>query len=479
MLAPFHNRAYWQIAVVFALAILVAGPVSAQTARSPFGKRLATTPPRGWNSFNCYGVYLHEKAALANLEAMAKKLKSHGYEYFVIDNGWFGEYRLRPGTIYAAEKHAHDVRIDRYGHFLPSKTYFPNGFDALVTRCHELGLKFGVHLMRGIPRKACEMNLPIQGTSYKASEIANTDPAVNCKWCTYNYGVDMSKPGAQEWYDGLIQHMADMGVDFIKYDDIVPYPREVEAVARAIRKTGRPIVLSLSPGGSVDPNAIGSFRTANMLRVTKDIWDEQSDIDECFAAWRRWGGKERPGFWIDMDMICFGQLQLMSPPGKQKDPMQKGDIALAGKGTRRWSQLDDAQRRTFITLRALAASPLMVGGDLPTLDDYSLSLLTNPSMLACNQNGVMADLVDEKDSVETWRVFVRGSSDTGFAGIFNRSETPRIVEITPARLAVKSAERIELHDVWADRRLAASAAKPFRVTIGPHDVLFVRFRPTR
>ena len=192
---------------------------------------LAQTPPMGWNSFDSYGVYLHEEAAMANLEVMAEKLKPHGYEYFVLDNGWFGEYALQPGTMFAAEKHAHDVRLDENGYFLPSKCYFPGGFEPIVDRCHELGLKFGVHLMRGIPRKAVELNLPIEGTPYRAADIADTDPAENCKWCRYCYGVDMSKPGAQDWYDGLIRHIAAMGVDFIKYDDIVPHPDEVEAVA--------------------------------------------------------------------------------------------------------------------------------------------------------------------------------------------------------------------------------------------------------
>jgi hypothetical protein len=221
------------------------------------------------------------------------------------------------------------LRLNEYGHFLPSKCYFPNGFEPLVERCRKHGLKFGVHLMRGIPRKAYELNLPIKGTNYTARDVAITDPKLNCKWCDYCYGVNMDHTGGQAWYDGLVQHIADLGVEFIKYDDIVPYPREVEGVARAIRKTGQPIVLSLSPGGTVDPNAIESFRMANMLRVTHDIWDEQKDIDACFDAWRKWQGCEQPGFWIDMDMIPFGQLQLMSPPSKDasKSLMDKGDIA--------------------------------------------------------------------------------------------------------------------------------------------------------
>ena len=145
---------------------------------------LAPAPPMGWNSFDSYGVYLHEQAALANVEAMAEKLKPFGYEYYVVDNGWFGEYKLQPGTLYPAEKHAHDVNLNKFGHFMPSKVYFPNGIKPIADRCHALGLKFGVHLMRGIPRKAYEMNLPIKGTAYTARDVAITDPALNCKWCT-------------------------------------------------------------------------------------------------------------------------------------------------------------------------------------------------------------------------------------------------------------------------------------------------------
>jgi len=287
----------------------------------------------------------------------------------------------------------------------------------------------------------------------------------------------MTHPGGQAWYDGLIQHIADMGVDFIKYDDIVPYPLEVEAVAQAIRKCGRPIVLSLSPGGSVDPKAIDSFRMANMLRVTKDVWDEQHYIDECFKAWRKWQGKEGHGFWIDMDMIPFGQLQLMSPRNGDEDPMSNGDIALAGKGVNRWCQLSDAQKRTFITLRALAASPLMMGADLPSLDAYSLALITNHQMLACNQNGVMGELLYERDGVEVWRALKKGQTDTGWVGVFNRSEKVQGLTVTPEMLGLNPGPSVEVQDVWNDRSFLLSEAQSQLVNLGAHDVLFLSFQP--
>jgi len=439
---------------------------------------LAAKPPLGWNSFDSYGVYLHEKAAAANIEAMAAKLKPFGYEFFVIDNGWFGEYKLRPNSLFPAEKHANDIRINKYGYFLPSKTYFPSGLQPLSDKAHKLGLKFGVHLMRGIPRKAVEQNLPIEGTPYHAKDIAVTDPKLNCRWCKYCYGVDMSKPGAQEWYNGLIAHIASLGVDYIKYDDIVPYPQEVEAVAKAIKKTGKPIILSLSPGNSVDPNAIEAFRKSNLLRVTHDVWDSQKDIDSCFDAWEKWQGKERPGFWIDQDMIPFGKLQLMSPPAKSgAKPNKKSSntVALAGKGTTRQSELSHDQMETFITLRALAASPLMVGGDLPTLDDFSLKLLTDKEMLACNQNGVMGKLVSRKEGIDVWQVTQQGSPKCGWFGIFNRTEEAKKVRVLPQECKFQPPAGSLLHNVWKNKKITVGTHE----TIPAHGVIFVRYSPQK
>jgi len=440
-------------------------------------EKLALTPPMGWNSFDSYGVYLHEKAALANLEAMAEKLKPSGYEYFVIDNGWFGEYILKPGTIYAAEKHASDVNIDKYGLLQPSKTYFPNGLKQIADRAHELGLKFGVHLMRGIPRKAVELNTQVEGTKFYAQDIADTTSI--CSWCHYNYGVDMSKPGAQEFYNSLVHQLAGWGVDFIKADDIVPFPKEIEGLANAIAKCGRPMVLSLSPGGNVDVNSLEYFKRGNMLRVTKDIWDEQKGINESFNAWKKWQGKEEPGFWIDMDMIPFGELQIMSPKPNTL-PIIKNDsnseskkeriVNLAGKGWNRRSDLNKNQMYTFITIRALAASPLMMGGDLPSLDEFSLALITNKDMLKCNQNGVMGKLVFEQDSIEAWNTKQK-NTDNGWIGIFNRTSNPVTFVLDPEKLGLVSTFKYILNDIWENKDLSIGDKE----TIEPKGVIFLRY----
>ena len=336
--------------------------------------------------------------------------------------------------------------------------------------------------MRGIPREVVKQKLSIQGTKFRAQDIADTTNI--CIWNQQNYGIDMDKPGAQEFYNSLVNQMASCGVDLIKYDDIVPYPKEVEAVSKAISQCGRHMVLSLSPGGDVPEYAINFFKKGNMLRVTHDIWDDQLGIDQCFAAWRKWQGKEEPGFWIDMDMIPLGQLKMMSPkPENLSGNDSKKEIEqlktsgklsnvelLAGKGWQRQSQFTTDQMYTFITMRALAASPLMVGGDLPTMDDFSLSLLTNPEMLACNQNGIMGKLIFEKDKVEIWKTFQKNTKN-GWIGIFNRSETEKSLQLTSEILEIQNGNSYLVKNIWENKIIEQNT----ELDIAPNGVAFIRF----
>jgi hypothetical protein len=293
----------------------------------------------------------------------------------------------------------------------------------------------------------------------------------------------MTKPGAQEFYNSLMNQMAGWGVDFIKYDDIVPFPEEVKAVANAIAQCGRPMVLSLSPGGEVDPNHLEAFQKGHMLRVTPDIWDDRKGIDECFDAWRKWQGKERPGFWIDMDMIPFGQLQLMSPKpagvegheskSELMQKMKKGELTpfelLAGKGFTRWSEFTRDQMYTFITLRALSASPLMMGGDLPTLDEFSLKLITGKDVLECNQNGVMGSLVYEEAGIEIWNTPKKNTKE-GWIGIFNRTGEQKSVALKPENLGLEAAASHKLQDVWNKKEVSA-----LDFELNPNGVVFLKY----
>ena len=464
----------------FPLALVVsARSVLSVEAASP----AVATPPMGWNSFDSYGVYLYHDAAVKNIDEMARRYKQFGYEYFVIDAGWFGEFKLKQGTLYPLERHAEEVNINEYGILQPSQCYFPHGLKILADRCHEQGLKFGIHLMRGIPRKAVVLNTPVKGTKYTSRDIADTTSI--CVWCPQNYGIDMRKPGAQEYYNSVIDQLAEWGVDFVKYDDIVPFPLEVEGVANAIARCKRPIVLSLSPGGKVDMEAIDFFKKANMLRVTNDIWDEQIGIDQCFDAWRKWQGKESESFYVDMDMIPFGELVIMSQKPDElsgeetnqeiRQRQRKGELAnvelLSGKGWHRRSKLSKDQHYTFITLRALSASPLMIGGDMVSMDDFAFGLLTNKDMLECNQNGVMGSLIFDENLLEAWKVNKKGHN-SGWFGIFNRNlETPQSVTVNDKITGLNHLKSYKLHDIWSDSKVNAGD----KLTIAPGGVLFVKF----
>lgn len=436
---------------------------------------MTTTPPSGWNSFDSFGGYLHEEAAHRQLEAFAARLAPHGYRTFVVDIGWFGEYELRPGSLFPKPdtKHARAVRLDAYGRPLPSACYFPNGFGRLIDRTRELGLQFGVHIMRGIPRKAVQLRLPVEGAGgVTAADIA--DASSLCGWCHYNYGVDMSRPGAQAYYDSLVRMLAGWGVDFIKADDITGYPAEVEAVAEAIAKCGRPIVLSLSHGGEADTVHLPVYRRADMLRITKDIWDDSESIERSFHAWSYWSGHAEPGFWLDLDMIPFGDLQTMKPSPEPGAPAEEQMPALCGRGCRRRCELGLAERETFITQRALAASPLMVGGDLTTLGADDLRLLTEPRMLACNRNGVCGSMEYMRGDVQVWRTPHRTRPGAGWIGVFNRNprRRPDVIRLTPDRLRLSA--RTRMHDIWRGRTLGELGSHPF-IELPPGGCSFVEY----
>jgi hypothetical protein len=445
------------------LFLLCAGSLSGCTPAEP---PLAPTPPMGWNSYDAYGTYCHEQACYDNLKVFVEKFKPLGYDYFVIDGGWYIEYEFFSGTILPTADKGHNVNINEYGYFIPSKCYFPNGIKGIADECHKNGVKFGVHILRGMPRKAFELDTPVKGTTYTARDIANTNSV--CPWNHRTYGIDTSKPGAQVYYDGWIQQLADWGIDFIKADDIVTYPDEIDAVLKAIKKCGRPIVLSLSPGQRVLGSEIKLYEKADMLRVTGDVWDTQYDINKCFDAWLTWQYVPvREGFWLDMDMIPFGELQVMLPKSIG------GNVAITG--THRFDRLTVAQKETLITIRAMSASPLFMSGVLMTLDEDSLRLLTHQDMIACNQNGVMGHLAASAHGIQIWMVAEKGTEGKkGWIGIFNRTDEPKEeVRFLPGLLGLSEAAAYRLYSVWEDRLVKFD--EHAILNIKPNGCLFIRY----
>jgi len=359
------------------------------------GEVLAATPPMGWNSWDCYGTTVTESEVKANADFMAKRLLSHGWKYIVVDIQWSEtnpkSHGYRPDAVLA---------MDSYGRLVPAVNRFPSasdgrGFKPLAGYIHSLGLKFGIHIMRGIPRQAVRDNTIIEGTNLRAAGIANRQST--CEWNTDMYGIDMSKPGAQEYYDSIVRMYAGWGVDFIKADDMLRplHKDEVAALHRAIQKTGRPIVLSLSPGPAKVEDAAFLAENANMWRVSDDFWDNWKALRDAFGLIAPWARYARPGAWPDADMLPLGHIGLR-----------------AERGDDRQSAFTPAEQRTLMSLWSITHSPLMFGGDLPTSSEAAIALITNDEVLAVDQTPSRSRLLFSRGNQIAW------ASDASGAGVY-------------------------------------------------------------
>jgi alpha-galactosidase len=453
---------------MLALALMVFSAIypASNTNAQIFPK--ATAPFLGWNSYNCYGTHINEKLTWENLEAFIQKLKPHGYEYFVLDAGWYKQYDLKQGEIWPTDGDKAQLTLDAFGRYIPSHSYFPNGFKAIVEYAHKHGVKFGLHLMRGIPREAVEKNMPILGTKYFARDIANVKDV--CSWSDLNYGIDMSKSGAQQYYNSVVELVSSWGVDFIKYDDIVHKPLEINAVADAIEKTGRRIVLSISPGDDIDPKNFATYRRADMIRISRDVWDLREDIQISFDRWDSLVVNADKGFWLDMDMIPFGHIRVDYPVTKNK--------LSSGRGYERMDYFSFAQKKSFITQRAMAASPLFMGGTLTTSPNTVFELITDHDMLACNQNGVTGKLVTRianySEKVDVWKTLKNNNNKEGWIGVFNRNPYLELINFEKLKLGLQPNVKYELYDIWGKKIIDDAESVIFEIPAD--DVLFMRFK---
>ena len=371
----------------------------------------APTPPMGWNSWDSFGTTITEAQAKQQADFMAEHLLPHGWRLLTVDIQWY-----EPGAS------GHDYRpdaplvMDEWGRLLPAPNRFPSsadgaGFAPLAAYAHERGLQFGIHLMRGIPRRAVAQNLPVKGTSVGAADIANPDDV--CPWNPDMYGVDMSRPGAQAYYDSVFELIASWGVDSVKVDDISrPYhdhEPEIEAIRRAIDRTGRRMVLSLSPGETALSAAEHVKAHANMWRISDDFWDNWPALLEQFGRLERWNPHRGAGHWPDADMLPLGVLDL---------------------GRRRTRFTPDEQR-TLMTLWSIARSPLIHGGDMTKTDAATLALLTNDEVIAVNQRSEGNRPLFRRDGLVAWSARAPASPDR-YLALFNTRDRFPVDLSTPA-----------------------------------------------
>jgi len=362
---------------------------------------VAATPPMGWNSWDSFGTGVTEAEVKANAEYMARNLKQHGWEYIVVDIQW-SEQDPRPHG-YRPDA---DLAMDRYGRLIPAPNRFPSsagghGFRPLADYIHGLGLKLGIHIMRGIPRRAVRADLPVFSSKARGSAIA--DRFSVCPWNSDMYGVDMSRHGAQDYYDSILELYAGWGVDYLKADDIArpAHREEIAALHSAILKTGRPIVLSLSPGPAAVKDAEFFRQNANMWRISDDLWDEWRLLRLNFTLMSIWSAYGRPGAWPDADMLPLGHIGIR-----------------AERGDDRRTRFTPDEQRTMMSLWSIAQSPLMFGGHLPDNDEFTASLITNDEVLAANQHAARGRAFSESGDSIVWVADAIGSS-AKYLAVFN------------------------------------------------------------
>jgi hypothetical protein len=449
---------------------------------------VAATPPMGWNSWDSYGLTITEEQFRANATVLRDELAISGYNYAVIDEGWYfknPEDRPHPDQLVYA--------IDANGRYVPVPTRFPSAgkatpaqmqaaqapdgtpyklqitpeptsFKALADWVHAQGLKFGIHIVRGIPRASVERNLPIAGSAFHAADAADTTDA--CPWDPTNWGV-RNNPAGQAWYDSLLTQYAAWGVDLIKVDCIADHPYkgdEIRMIRRAIdnatAKTGRPILLSLSPGPTALDRAAEVGELAQMWRISDDFWDVWANdpgktwpqsLSGQFAKAAAWAPITKPGNWPDADMLPLGHLGPVPGTGQPRD-----------------TNFTPAEQQTLLTLWAMARSPLILGANLTQLSDATLKLLTNKDVISIDQTAIRSGQVMHNGDIIVWTADLPADSPDGSIALalFNVGETQVVVDssfeafnIDPATYRGK--------DAWTGKNLGKLKSVP-NLTLEPH-----------
>jgi alpha-galactosidase len=413
-------------------------------------KQWAQTPPMGWNSWDCYGPTVTEQEVKANADYMAANLKKYGWQYIVVDIRWFVENDKAGGYNQTDPRYV----MDEYGRYQPAVNRFPSaangqGFKPLADYVHSKGLKFGIHIMRGVPVQAVNKKLPIKGTNITADQIYTTE--LQCRWLKDNYTIVSTKPGAQEYYNSILELYASWGVDFIKVDDLSrPYHEgEINLIRNAIDRSGRPIVLSTSPGETPVDKAEHVKEHANMWRMVDDVWDVWKDLPHLMKVAEKWYPYIQPGTWPDCDMIPLGRISIRGERGKDRQ-----------------SRLTQNEQYSLMTFFTIFKSPLMFGGDMPSLDPFTTSLLANDAVLKMHREGTEVKQLFQKDGKVAVTSF-NPKTKEHYLALFNLSDSkePVAVSVNLSDLGIEKKGKVK--NLWTGKSVG-KIKKEFSVQLAAH-----------
>lgn len=373
---------------------------------------LALTPPMGWNSWNKFACNVDEKLIRETADAMVSSgMKAAGYTYINIDDCWHGDR-------------------DSLGFIHPDPKRFPSGMKALADYIHSKGLKLGIYSDAG---------------------------SMTCG----------GRPGSRgyEFQDALTY--ASWGVDYLKYDwcntEGLKAEGAYKTMAAALKKAGRPIVLSICEWGNDKPWEWGP--------AVGHLWRSTGDIFNCFdciedhGTWKSWG--------VMQILDKQDGLRKYAGPGHWNDP----DMLEIGNG-----KLTQGEDRAHFSMWAMIAAPLIAGNDLRSMTKETVEVLTNRDIIQVNQDslGIQGFKYSAKDSLETW---FKPLKDGEWAVCFlNRGKQPAKVvfdwknqqvrdELSGAGIDARKVYRLK--DLWTGKA-AGTTEKALNAVVPSHDVLMLR-----
>ncbi len=421
----------------------------------------ALTPPMGWNSWDCYGAAVNEEQLIGNAEYIRDNLKDYGYEYVVCDIQWY-----EPKAVSNYYNNFTELCMDEYSRLIPAVNRFPSseggkGFSVIAEKIHAMGLKFGIHIMRGIPRQAVHRNTPIKCEGRTARDIAAGFSL--CLWNTDMYGVNSRAHGAQEYYNSLFELYASWGVDFVKVDDIAnteykpydPYSarEEIEMIRKAIDNCGRDMVLSLSPGPAVVAEAFHLSQNANMWRMTGDFWDSWSKLLNMFERCEKWADHVKAGSWPDCDMLPLGKIS--------KNCGCEGDRD-------RYTNFTPDEQKTMLTLWSVFRSPLILGGELRENRPEDLAVITNRDIIGINQCSSDNRQLRRSKNEAIWTCLDKDGKRV--IALFNLSDEAREITLDLTAYGFDGGNATEL---WTGESITAEGI--LTAEVAPHGTKIFRF----
>ena len=416
-----------------------------------------------WNSSEGFMLYINEAEYKANVDYVAKYLKPFGYEYAVIDAGWYQDrehYTLEQSKGKGPDgRNLTDYTCDQYGRPIPHPVVFPSakdgkGFGPLAEYVHKKGLKFGIHLMREMSLRTLGRGCKVKGSNYLIDNIVNLDS--KCIWSYWGTaGVKPNHPASQAFYNSIFELLAEWKVDFVKYDDLgSPFHLdELIMIRKAIANCGRKIVLSLSPGDETKIKDSDYYsKYSSMWRVSPDTWDKWADIERNLELLAQWNEHWPKKGWPDGDAMPMGYLTVLP------NLMYKPHL----------TNLSIPEMRSMMTGWSFSRSPLIITSDLRNNPKALFEIETQKDLINIDQNASEHKVLLHNENSQVWFAKCKGNS---YVALLNVGEKEQEISYQlPENVKAQT-----FTDIWT-KQTYNRQGNELKATIAPHDCRFFKIK---